>query len=307
MKYTTTQQTRETPYTIDGKTQMVTTTREVRVPKLPRDAKALVLNTILAGIALVTLVAAIWSTVCIGTLLGGSPLAYAASAVYDISWLIVMALEWVYRLHENTRTYLRRLGWGFLGLTAGLLFASGMAHESFLAASGGACFSALAKGLWVAYMRAQEVPFTDEQRQWIAKEFGDAYARSAVVDVHNEVDRVESNAVARRLVRERENAELAAILGGTPATVQRDANGEVPQANVAVPEPAREPSETERGLHVVKGTTTAAIRDLVGQGVTNTEEIRNALASSGVRVPDASYIRRLTRDARTDRGTGSYL
>jgi hypothetical protein len=98
---------------------------------------------------------------------------------------------------------------------------------------------------------------------------------------------------------------LAAFMDGTSATVPGNKNTEVPQVSGLSPEV---PSEQPGTLKLVRGTSAGAIRDLIRQGVTDTETIKNCLASSGVKVPDKSYINRLIREAAKadDDYTGHY-
>jgi hypothetical protein len=63
-----------------------------------------------------------------------------------------------------------------------------------------------------------------------------------------------------------------------------------------------------RHLHPVRGSATTEIRALIASGVTDAGTIRAHLAGAGLKVPDASYIRRLVRTTReTSQAPGQYL
>lgn len=299
MKYSVKQEEYETTETIDGKTRPVTLTRAVKVPKLPRDTKALILNGVLGVIGAITVTSVVWSTVAIGELLGGHPLSYAVSVSYDACWIAVMGLEWVFRLQSGIRDTLRKTGWGFLSLTVIMLFLNGLMNGGVLYAFGGAFFSVMAKGLWTAFMRTQEAALSEGQRQWIAQEYGEIHSAMAVAEVKEDLAKMKDRMAARALARQQANDEYAVLTDGSSTQVLRDQNVKVPQISEVPAGPVRDQIEPAPKIHMVKGSATAVIRDLIGQGITDTGEIRTALSANGTKVPDPSYIRRLVREART--------
>jgi hypothetical protein len=122
-----------------------------------------------------------------------------------------------------------------------------------------------------------------------------------------------------------ERPAIAPADGTSAGTTDRQ-NFHVPQVNTAPgapPEPTAGPPDnetpavatasggggtTDRHLRSVRGAATAEIRSLIASGVTDVGVIRDRLAADGVKVPDASYVRRLVKAAREDsKVPGLYL
>lgn len=103
-------------------------------------------------------------------------------------------------------------------------------------------------------------------------------------------------------------APEAPSTAGTSGPVLEDPEGQVPQVDKSS---VRSAGTSRDHLRPVRGAATAEIRHLIGAGITEPSKIRDRLAVSGTKVPDASYIRRLIREARdnggTDSGTGNYM
>ncbi|MGW2781062.1 hypothetical protein ACWC3X_07375 [Streptomyces populi] len=202
MKFRTETRRRSVEHTVDGITHLVSKPYSEQVPVLPADWDARAIKAASGLVLGLTIVAIVWSTVSIGSLLHGGA-GYAAAVVFDISWLTVLILEWLGRFDAAKREFARNMGFVLVAVTAGAIFWHGMLAGSTALAVVGAAVSVVAKALWMAIFKHVEKPLSDEDRQWVDAEISKANAKLAVAGVRRRVAVAEVQARAELLAAER--------------------------------------------------------------------------------------------------------
>lgn len=171
----------EMPYAINGKTHMVT----IDPPKLPRDLDRIVLGAVTALVALMLLVAVIWSTVKIGGLLSlRAPewAAYTAAVTFDAAWIICMALEWLAR-HDPQRARTPRIaGWLFLAAAMAAIIADGHLAGEIEVGIISAAVSAIVKAVWTIVLAHYATPLDELTQQWYEQERAQIHAQRGLAD-----------------------------------------------------------------------------------------------------------------------------
>lgn len=207
MKFTSKTTYENVPRTIDGITHMVRQARTEHVPKAPTDWDAAAVRAA-AGIVLsLTLAAVLWSTVSIGDLLGGG-VGYAAAAIFDLAWLVVLLVEWLARFDAEKRVFPKRMGW-LLALVAAAAIAAhgltvnGLTGGGIALAAVGAAVSIVSKALWVVVMRFVIRDISGEDTEWMAAEISATNAREAISTVRLRGAAAEERAALRLLQAER--------------------------------------------------------------------------------------------------------
>ncbi|MET7619026.1 hypothetical protein [Streptomyces sp. NPDC005408] len=208
---------RTVPRTIDGITNQVTESYSVRTPVLPRDLDQLAVRGAAGLVLALTAIAIVWSTVSIGSLLGGG-VGYAAAVLADLSWLTVLVLEWLARFDPAKRKFPRKLGWLLVAFAAGAIFWHGMLVGSVALAVVGASVSVVSKLLWLAVFRFIDRDLSDADRQWVAAEISKANAKLAVSGVRRQAAAAEARARLEILAAEQTLSELDEWTEQTPAT-----------------------------------------------------------------------------------------
>jgi hypothetical protein len=200
--------TRMVDRTIDGTTHQVPEPYTVRTPKLPMDKDRAALVAVSSLVLALTLVAIVWSTHSIGTLLGGG-VGYAAGVVFDVAWLAVLLLEWMARFDPAKREFPRKVGWGLALVAAGAIFLEGQMAGGWQMATVGAAVSIVAKVLWWAVFKHIDKDLSPGDAAWVAAETSKANAKLAIAGARRQAAKAEVAARLELLAAERALGELA--------------------------------------------------------------------------------------------------
>ncbi|MFI8279770.1 hypothetical protein ACIGBH_33700 [Streptomyces sp. NPDC085929] len=210
MKFLTETLTRMVDRTIDGTTHQVPEPYTVRTPKLPRDKDTMALVGVSGLVLALTLVAIVWSTHSIGTLLGGG-VGYAAGVVFDVAWLAVLVLEWMARFDPAKREFPRKVGWGLALVAAAAIFLEGQMAGGWQMAAVGAAVSVVAKILWWAVFKHIDKDLAPADAAWVAAEMSKANAKLAIAGVRRQAAKAEVAARLELLAAERDLNEIAGL------------------------------------------------------------------------------------------------
>ncbi|MFK0217744.1 hypothetical protein ACIQWN_06055 [Streptomyces vinaceus] len=210
MKFLTETLTRMVDRTIDGTTHQVPEPYTVRTPKLPLDKDRAALIGVSALVLTLTLVAIVWSTHSIGTLLGGG-VGYAAGVVFDVAWLAVLLLEWMARFDPAKREFPRRVGWGLALVAAAAIFLEGLLAGGWQMAAVGAAVSIVAKVLWWAVFKHIDKDLSPGDAAWVAAEMSKANAKLAIAGVRRQAAKAEVAARLELLAADRALSELSGL------------------------------------------------------------------------------------------------
>jgi len=270
---------RTVPRTIGGITNDVTESYKVRVPVLPRDLDQLAVRAAGGLVLALTVVAIVWSTISIGSLLGGG-VGYAAAVLADLSWLTVLVLEWLARFDPAKREFPRKLGWLLVAFAAGAIFWHGMLAGSVALAVVGASVSVVSKLLWLAVFRFIDRDLSEADQQWVAAEISKANAQLAIAGVRRQAAAAEARARLELLAAERTLSELDQLTEqseNTTELVAEPVTAGRPPVQLASPNPVREPAEPVPSI-------AALARQHLTAGASPTEAAQQILR----RVPDAN-------------------
>ncbi|MFE6848975.1 hypothetical protein [Streptomyces sp. NPDC057686] len=212
MKFLEEVRTRLVDRTIDGTTHQVPEPYTVRTPKLPMDKDRAALIGVSGLVLALTLVAIVWSTHSIGTLLGGG-VGYAAGVVIDVAWLAVLLLEWMARFDPVKHEFPRKVGWGPALVAAGAIFLEGQLAGGWQMALVGAAVSIVAKVLWWAVFKHIDKDLSPADAAWVAAEMSKANAKLAIAiaGARRQAAKAEVTARLELLAAERDLGELAGL------------------------------------------------------------------------------------------------
>lgn len=233
MKFTTITQKVAGTYTRDGKTIPVTRNQEIRTPVLPRDWQTIALRAAITITGVLTLLAVIWSTWSIGSLLGGG-VGFTVAVIFDIGWAVALLLEYLARYDEAKRTFPERLGWVLLAVTMGAIAWHGVTLDNYGMAVVGAFVSFFAKVLWIAVMQHVNANLSDDDKQWLAAEISDAQTKAAIATMRRQTARTEQRAALELLAMERERVQVSEAFGLPTADVPRS-TADVPAPEIEAP------------------------------------------------------------------------
>jgi hypothetical protein len=294
MKWKTKEEEYTAPHTRDGITEMITRTRQVRVPVLPRDWDTVATRAAVLLVMSLTLVSIAWSTWSIGSLLNGG-IGFGAAGVFDLSWAVCLILEWKSRFEAEKRAFPQRLGWWLLIGTMGAIFWHGMNMGSVGMAVTGAAVSAFAKVLWLGVMKHINKELSPDDAQWVAQQISAANAKMAVASARRAAARSEHRAAAELLAMEAEAREfggqLPDVSGAFAPAGSADATSAVPQGAAAgVADAPERPALPAQAVTVTPEHLAAALALL--QGVTGSvaPAAPAAGADAGQAVADADVI-----------------
>lgn len=202
VKTRTIRRSRLVPHTIDGKTELVLDRYKVDVPLPPRDWDRVVLNAVTAAAGLLVTAAVAWSTANIGDLLSSLVVmaaAYAAASVFDLAWIMCMALEWLAR-YDTARARAPRIA-GHIALVIAMAAIGVHGWIAGQPAVGvtGAVVSGLAKGGWTLVLKHHAKPLDDRTQQWVDKQRAEAGGQLAMVAVQRELARAQAQIDAERI------------------------------------------------------------------------------------------------------------
>jgi len=304
MKYRSEQRARTVSHSIGGTTHDVREPYSVRVPVLPRDWDAVAMRAAAGLVLALTAIAVVWSTVSIGALLHGG-VGYAAAALFDISWIVVLLLEWMARFDPRKRRFARSMGWVLLVVTMGSIFWHGMLLDSVALAVIGAGVSAIAKALWMGIMRHVDRDLSDADQQWVTAEMSKANAQLAIAGVRRQAAAAEVRARLELLAAERVLGELNELTERPANKAEQVAEHEpepIPAAPVAPPlaspNTVREPAEPA-----------PSIAELAREQITSGANNQGATAEILRLVPDANAasVAATVRRERTKLQSNGYL
>lgn len=213
MKTRSETRTRTVPHTIGGTTHLIEETYTEQVPVLPRDWDTIALRSALGFVLALTVVGIVWSTVSIGSILGGG-VGYAAATIFDAAWLTVLLLEWLSRFDAQKRAFPRKAGVVLVAVAAGAIFWHGMlagGASGVALAVVGASVSVVSKVLWLAVFRHIDRPISRQDAAWVAAEESRISAQEAVTTVRLRASKAEEKAALRLLAVERIRAQLAPV------------------------------------------------------------------------------------------------
>lgn len=166
------------PVTRNGRTHYVE-----EPPKLPPlTPDEIVLRAVGAATALVVLGALVWSTVSVGAMLDKVAPAWAAymiAAIFDLTWIVAMATEYVLRFEPARQRVPKTIGWISLLISMAAIFTHGALLNLPWIGAFGAVVSALAKGLWWLLMFATSRRLDNDTQAWLTLELGEVHAKRA--------------------------------------------------------------------------------------------------------------------------------
>lgn len=224
---------RMVPHTIDGRTHEVPETYTVDAPALPKDWDAIAIRVAVGLVLALTGIAVVWSTRSIGMLLGGG-VGLAVGALFDLSWLVNLILEWLSRFDEKRRQFPRAMGWGLLVVTVGAIFWEGWEAGSIPLAVVGASVSLVAKILWMGIMLHINRDVSGADAAWVEAETSRANAQLAVAGVRKMTAVSDARAAMELLAAERIRAQVEA-LRPTAAIAEADTTPVLEAAAIDVP------------------------------------------------------------------------
>jgi hypothetical protein len=203
------------PVTRNGRTHYVE--QPVALPPLTPDE--IIMRGVGAATAVVVTGALIWSTVSVGAMLTQLAPAWAAymiAGIFDLAWIVAMAMEYVLRFEPGRQKVPKTIGWLALLASMAAIFTHGALLDKPWIGAFGALVSALAKGLWWLLMYVTARRLDRDTQAWLTLELGEIHAR-----------RAEQNALAK--VR-REREKYALDQPADPPTAQLDRAPVQPQS-----------------------------------------------------------------------------
>ncbi|MEU8886715.1 protein transporter Sec31 [Streptomyces sp. NPDC048442] len=278
MKTRTTTHTRQIAHTVNGKTHIIDEDYNVAIPAPPRDWDHIVLHAVTAGAALLVTASVVWSTASIGdllTLVVIAVAAYSAAVVFDLLWIMCMALEWLARYDPQRARFPRRAGHFALAVAMAAVAAHGWIVGQPIIGIVGAAVSGVAKLGWTVVMRHHAKHLDPRTQKWVEMEQAEAGGELALIPVRRQLARA----------RNQVDAELAALQispGADP-----DQSGQS----------ADDPDADVLPLHSGAVTTKDAVRTAWDSGIHEEDAIRRCVSKALGRPvsPDtvARYVRAL--------------
>lgn len=196
--------------TIDGRTETVPVEKVEKIPLIPRDWDTLTTYAAFALVGVLTMVAIVWSTISIGSLLGGG-VGFMAAILFDISWAVCLILEWKARFDSTKRKFPRNLGWALLLVTMFFIGWHGVEQDNIPLAVVGSAVSLFAKVLWLAIMRFVDRELTPDHQAWVNAVISKSNAQLAVAEVLRQVAMADDRAVALKLAIEHNRTGIVGI------------------------------------------------------------------------------------------------
>lgn len=213
--------TRKVPHTVDGHTTLVDEDYTVEVPALPADWDHIVDTGARAATLVAFIISIIWTATSIGDLLTMTVptlVAYGAAVLFDVGWIYCSAMEWLARHHPHRARLPRRASYAFLTIAMGAVATHGIITASIAVGVIGAVISAIAKGMWVIYMRQQAAPLDNLTQQVINKRDSDARARRALAQITRSDHRVSEELAAYAAVQIAARTPSHTIVSGVDPT-----------------------------------------------------------------------------------------
>lgn len=278
--------------TRNGRTHYVE--EPAKMPPLTPDE--VIMRAVGVATALVVTGALIWSTVSVGSMLDKVAPAWAAymiAAIFDLTWIVSMATEYVLRFEPARQKVPKTIGWLSLAISMAAIFT----HAALLGlpwiGAFGAIVSALAKGLWWLTMYATSRRLDKDTQAWLTLELGEVHAKRAeqmaLAKVQRERERYALNQAADRptvqLDRPAARPEPAPVQAAGQPVDQIEATPE-PVPVHAVGRPMDRPVQPEDQVNKLL----ALLRD--------GEHITKKGAAEILGIPESTAYRRLTEAQR---------
>ncbi|MFJ2205992.1 CvpA family protein [Streptomyces microflavus] len=154
------------PYTVD-------------VPVPSRDWDQVLFRGVLSVAIIATIVAIVWSTAAIGSLLEkiATPgIAYAAASTFELLWILSLAAERLLRRTPDRVRRARIAGWVGLLIVTTAVIVHGVNEDQVAAGILGGVVSFLAKGAWWVVFSVKQVRLRPRLEQWLARRVEEAAA-----------------------------------------------------------------------------------------------------------------------------------
>lgn len=196
--------TRIVPHTVDGHTTLVEEEYTVEVPTLPTDWDHIVDKGARAATITAFIISIIWTATSIGELLDRTvpaPVAYGAAILFDVGWIYCSAMEWLARHHPRRARLPRRASYLFLTIAMAAVAAHGFTDATIAVGIIGAVISAIAKGMWIIYMRQQAAPLDKLTQQVVDRRDTEERARRALAQINRRSHRVSEELAAYTAVQ----------------------------------------------------------------------------------------------------------
>ncbi|MGW6455014.1 protein transporter Sec31 [Streptomyces sp. NPDC055078] len=266
--------TRRIPHTIDGRTELVDEPYTVHLPVPPRDWDRTVLTAVTAVAGVLVTASVIWSTASIGDLLTRIvivPAAYAAAVVFDLLWIMCMALEWLARYDTARAALPRRAGHLALLIAMAAVAAHGWLAGWLVIGIVGAAVSGIAKAGWTVVMAHHAKPLDSRTQQWVDAQRAEAGGRLAMVAVRRELGRAEGQVAA----------EAAALATGTDT----------------LPDTTDTPADTHPHPVVspIRPSAREAVRTALASGITDPDAILRYVRTTADPSASEETVARYTR------------
>ncbi len=321
MKYRTQTVSRAVPHTVDGITEQVTMTEQIQVPVMPRDWDRIVLASVSAAAVLILLAAVAWSTASIGGLLSlvvTPAIAYSGAGVFDLAWIVALAVEWLSRYNTARAALPRNAGYAALLVAMAAVCVHGWLAGSVAVGIVGAVISGIAKVTWTLVLHHNAKPLDGRTQQWVDKRLADAGARMALVTVQRQLARAQESlpdtvpaiTTAEDSGRQARDAIKAAVATMPDATVEEIVEQLVRIGIPVDPDTVREvsgqrpdnPSPVRHLPPPGSVTVTDTVRTLVDAGAEDLAVVLAAVrAVHGSAVLEDTVRRTLARAVRTVR------
>lgn len=260
-----------------------------KLPPLTPDE--IIMRAVGAATAIAVTGALIWSTVSVGAMLAlvaATWAAYMIAGIFDLTWIVAMATEYVLRFEPDRQKIPKRIGWFSLLISMGAIFTHGALLGLPWIGAFGALVSALAKGLWWLLMFATTRRLDKDTQAWLTAELGEVHAK-----------RAEQMAVAK-VERERERYSLNQPPEPPQVTVSRTVNPpqstpvQGPEQQVVQIEATPEPAPVQPVQAAVRPVE---IKDQVAelhQRLKRGDHITKSQAAEILGIPESTAYRRLT-------------
>ncbi|MDX2765647.1 hypothetical protein [Streptomyces europaeiscabiei] len=264
-----------------------------KLPPLTPDE--IIMRAVGAATAIAVTGALVWSTVSVGAMLAlvaATWAAYMIAGIFDLTWIVAMATEYVLRFEPDRQKIPKRIGWFSLLISMGAIFTHGALLGLPWIGAFGALVSALAKGLWWLLMFATTRRLDKDTQAWLSAELGEVHAK-----------RAEQMAVAK-VERERERYALNQPPEPVQVMVSRTVNPpqsapvqpavQAPDQLVNQIDPAPEPAPVQPFQTAVRPVE---IKDQVAelhQRLKSGDHITKSQAAEILGIPESTAYRRLT-------------
>lgn len=262
-------------------------------PKLPPlTPDEIVLRAVGAATALVVLGALVWSTVSVGAMLDKVAPAWAAymiAAIFDLTWIVAMATEYVLRFEPARQRVPKTIGWISLLISMAAIFTHGALLNLPWIGAFGAVVSALAKGLWWLLMFATSRRLDNDTQAWLTLELGEVHAKRAeqmaLAKVERERERYALNQPSDRpqitVDRPSVQAQSTPVQAADQPVTQIETSPE-PASAQPVNQPANRSTQPEDQVNVLLSRLRSG------------EHITKSRAAEILGIPESTAYRRLT-------------